>query len=393
MDDFLLPGYDVEELVGFGGSGEVWRAREVASGDVVALKRLRAGSSADAASQQASEHRLSREAALLATISHEHIVALRSVVPTDDGLVLVLEYAEGGSLAALIAARGRLSAGEVITIGAPLAQALGDVHARGIVHGDVTPANVLFDGSGKPLLADLGVASLSGDRAGPPGGTPGYADPALDTSVSARPASDVHGLAAVCFSALAGVPPYLEGSAVAQPLRPLAPGTPAALVAAIEAALAPDPAFRPDANAFARELFAACAPVAVRLVHMSAPVVNPLTRDLGGHPRPAPPEPAASDSAPGRHRWSAPRAVVVRRVITAVCALTLLGAAVAAGVGWAWAGDGHRASASPDAADVTPAPSASPAAVTTPATVVTPAAVLPTDWTAVLSALDSARDA
>ncbi len=240
VDDFLLPGYDVEELVGFGGSGEVWRAREVASGEVVALKRLRAGLSADAAAREVSEQRLSREAALLATIRHDHIVALRSVVPTDDGLVLVLDYAEGGSLAALLAARGRLSAGEVVTIGAPLAQALGDVHARGLVHGDVTPANVLFDGSGKPLLADLGVASLAGDRAGPagrharirrPGARFGFRLSMRDvvSVAGAGPASDVHGLAAVCFSALAGVPPYVEGSAVAQPLRPLAPGTPATL--------------------------------------------------------------------------------------------------------------------------------------------------------------------
>jgi eukaryotic-like serine/threonine-protein kinase len=407
VDDFLLPGYDVEELVGFGGSGQVWRAREGASGELVALKRLRASSSADQAAQEVAEHRLSREAALLATISHEHIVALRSVVPTDDGLVLVLDYAEGGSLAALLAARGRLSAGEVVTIGAPLAQALGDVHARGVVHGDVTPANVLFDGSGKPLLADLGVASLAGDRAGPPGGTLGYADPGLDASVSAAgPASDVHGLAAVCFSALTGVPPYLEGSTVAQPLRPLAPGTPATLVAAIEAGLDPDPASRPDANAFARALFAACAPVAVRLVHATAPVVNPLTRDLGGRPPAAPSESAPSESAPGRHRWSPRRAVLVRRVVTVMCAVVLLGAAVAAGIGWAWAGDSHRASASPDpatpaaaaAASATPPRGSALASAATvlgagPSAAVTPAAAVPTDWTAVLSALDCARDA
>ncbi|HEY5076799.1 MAG TPA: protein kinase, partial [Acidimicrobiia bacterium] len=140
VDDFLLPGYDIEELLGFGGSGEVWRAREVASGDRVALKRLRAANSTEPLAVE----RLQREAALLATVSHEHIVRLRSVVPTDDGLVLVLDYAEGGSLAAVLAARGRLSAGEVVTIGAPLAQALADVHARGLVHGDVTPGNVVF---------------------------------------------------------------------------------------------------------------------------------------------------------------------------------------------------------------------------------------------------------
>jgi eukaryotic-like serine/threonine-protein kinase len=384
VDDFLLPGYDIEELLGFGGSGEVWRAREVASGDRVALKRLRAANSTEPLAAQ----RLQREAALLATVSHEHIVRLRSVVPTDDGLVLVLDYAEGGSLAAVLAARGRLSAGEVVTIGAPLAQALADVHARGLVHGDVTPGNVVFDGSGRPLLADLGVASLAGNRAGPPGGTVGYADPV----VGAGPASDVHGLAAVCFTALTGVAPYREGDGgVAQPLRPLAPGAPAVLVVAIEAGLAPDPAERPDANAFSRALFAACSPVAVRLVQVTQPVVNPHTRDIGSRPAPAPGEPP-----PGRHRWSPRRAVLVRRAVTVACAVALLGAAVGAGIGWAWAGDSHRASASPDSASpVSPfsdtMPTASAVATTAPAAAAS--AVTPTDWTVVLRALDSARDA
>jgi len=147
VDDFSLPGYDVEELVGFGGSGEVWRARDASTGEVVALKRLR-GDVATAISTQ----QLQREAALLATVRHEHIVALRSVVSTTDGLVLVLDYAEGGSLAAVLGVRGRLSAGEVVTIGAPLAQALSDIHARGLTHGDVTPGNIVFDSSAsKPV--------------------------------------------------------------------------------------------------------------------------------------------------------------------------------------------------------------------------------------------------
>jgi serine/threonine protein kinase len=173
VDDFTLPGYDIEELVGFGGSGEVWRARDSSTGEVVALKRLRG----DATTAISTQH-LEREAALLATVRHDHIVTLRSVVPTSNGLVLVLDYAAGGSLAAVIGVRGRLSAGEVVTIGVPLAQALSDIHTRGLAHGDITPGNVLFDASGKPLLADLGVAILIGERAAPIGRTPGYADPA-----------------------------------------------------------------------------------------------------------------------------------------------------------------------------------------------------------------------
>src|SRR6185437_5228438 len=138
VDGFSLAGYEVEALLGFGGTGEVWSARESTTGERVALKRLRG-------TDAAPSRELQREAALLASARHEHVVRLRSVVPTPGGLVLVLDFAAGGSLASLLGARGRLTAAEVVTIGAPLAQALADVHERGITHGDVTPANIVFD--------------------------------------------------------------------------------------------------------------------------------------------------------------------------------------------------------------------------------------------------------
>jgi eukaryotic-like serine/threonine-protein kinase len=415
VDDFTLPGYAVEELVGFGGSGEVWRARDSSTGEVVALKRLRS----DAPSGMSTEQ-LEREAALLATVRHDHIVALRSVVSTGDGLVLVLDYAQGGSLAAVLDVRGRLSAGEVVTIGAPLARALADIHARGLTHGDVTPGNIVFDGFGKPLLADLGVASLVGEG-GPTGRTPGYADPANVDG----PASDVHGLAAVCFSALAGLPPYSDSEPmVARSLGPLAPDAPAALVAAIEAGLDPDPVVRPDAAAFGRAAFAACSPVAVRLVRGSqrvGPVAAASTHVVPGSVRAVDPSPEVDAPSPsrfrrggqdrggqvGRHRWSVSRGVLVRRAVAVACVVALLGAAVAIGIAWGWADHGHRASASvPVASPASPAsaigsatPSATESVAATPsATDPTPAASAAAmassspDWLAVMGGLDRSRD-
>jgi hypothetical protein len=393
VNEFLLPGYDVDELVGFGGSGEVWRARERATGELVALKRVIAATAGVEPTQ-----RLQREAGLLATVQHEHVVRLRSVVPTADGLVLVLDYAEGGSLTALLAARGRLSAGEVVTIGAPLAGALAEVHARGLVHGDITPGNVVFDGAGKPLLADLGVASLAGEQGVVVGATPGYADPA-DSAAEGRSrlaASDVHGLAAVCFAALAGVPPYLESDpSVVQGLQALAPGVPAGLVAAIESGLDPDPAARPDAATLGRALFAACGPTAVRLARPTAPVVEAPTREV--RPRVASVETAPvvsrrGRSSRGRHRWSTRRAVVVRRAVTVAVAVGLLGGAIAVGVGWA--GHDHNASASTVVAAIAvPSEVAGPSAVAVPSSpAVSPGSSTMPDWTAVLTSLDAARD-
>ncbi len=389
VDDFSLPGYHVEELVGFGGSSEVWRARDASTGEVVALKRLR-GDAASASSTPQLQRQLEREAALLATIRHDHVVALRSVVSTNDGLVLVLDYAEGGSLAALLGVRGRLSAGEVVTIGAPLAQVLADIHARGLTHGDVTPGNIVFDQSGKPFLADLGVAKLVGDHAGPIGRTPGYADPAP----GGGPASDLHGLAAVCFSALAGVPPYSDADPmVALALGPLAPGVSAELVTAIEAGLHPDPAARPDPAAFGRALFASCTPVAVRLAPGSLPVggaATATTHVVPGAARaagvfPDPESPRASrlhrGRPVGRHRWSVDRRVLVRRVVAASCVVALLGAAVIIGMAWGWADHGHGAAAS--------VPLATPASTFVGSVLLSPEP----DWRTVLRALDRSRDA
>ena len=352
MDDFSLPGYDVEELVGFGGSGEVWRACDSSTGEVVALKRLRVDTSSPLSTEQ-----LDSEAALLAAVRHDHIVALRSVVATADGLVLVLDYAEGGSLAAVLGSRGRLSAGEVVTIGAPLAQALSDIHSRGLIHGDVTPGNIVFDGSGKPLLADLGVARLIGDQTGPTGRTPGYADPTSGGGA----AGDVYGLAAVCFAALAGVPPYNDSEPLAVlalgplALGPLAPDAPAELVAAIEAGLDPSLDARPDAAAFGRALFASCEPVAVGLARGNQRVgaaAAAQTHIVPGSARAVVPSPETEappasrfrrSAGVGRHRWSVGRGVLVRRAIAAACVIALLGAAVTIGIAWGWADHGHGA--------------------------------------------------
>ena len=107
MADLLVPGYDVVELLGFGSGGEVWLAREQATGSPVALKRLHADADLSA------RDRLRREAAVLAGIDHPHVVRLRSVVGAGSSLVLVLDLATGGSLARLLATRGRLTAGAV----------------------------------------------------------------------------------------------------------------------------------------------------------------------------------------------------------------------------------------------------------------------------------------
>ncbi len=369
-DLWELPGYDVLELVGFGATGEVWRARETATGETVAVKRLRPGADPEAVAS------LRREAALLRSLDTPYVVRLRALLGEGERTVLVLDHAGGGSLAALLLHRGRLDPGEVVTVAVPVAEALAVAHARGLVHGDVSPSNVLFTSQGMPLLSDLGVARVAAGPLGAVDGTAEYVDPAVAAGGDPTPASDVWALAAVCHHLLAGSPPH-EGQTVQEvlasaaagsraPLGLLAPTTPRPLVAAVESALVADPAARPDAAGFA---------VALRRAHSATPV------RLHGAPAAA----AQADPVRETHRVrDAPLQVGGAEGSGRRRPAWLLGVAAAVAVLLAAAVVGWRLGQD----DVAPpAPLAPQAAARPSATAGTP------DWRAVLDRLDAARAA
>ncbi|WP_340295723.1 protein kinase domain-containing protein, partial [Aquipuribacter hungaricus] len=271
--------------VGSGGSGSVWAGTDVATGERVAVKLLhrRPGAGPSAAGGTAAGARagggnaageagavedagwlLAREGALLGGLRHPHVLAVRRVC--SDPPALVTDLASGGSLAAQVAARGTLTPGEVVTVVAPLADALAALHARGVVHGDVTAANVLFVDRGRPVLADLGVARLAGS--GTAWATPGFAAPEVLAGAAPGPAADVHGLGAAAWLALTGAVPPVEEDRL--PLGLLAPSCPSRLTAAVTAALDPDPAARPAPEELAAAARATCPGTAVRLVPSAA---------------------------------------------------------------------------------------------------------------------------
>jgi serine/threonine protein kinase len=197
-----VPGYVLQALLGRGSAGEVWRAVPRSGGEAVAVKLLLDGD----------PERQAREAVLLGSLDHPHLVRLREVVHQPrrggpPGVALVLDLLEGGSLAALLARRGRLRPGEVVTTVAPVAAAVAHAHAQGVVHGDLSPGNVVFTAEGRPILTDLGVARLLGQEAAVEV-TPAYVDPTVARGGAVGPASDVFGLAAAAFHALTGVAPW-----------------------------------------------------------------------------------------------------------------------------------------------------------------------------------------
>jgi hypothetical protein len=315
MPAWKLPGYVVEGLLGRGGSGEVWRARVARSGDAVALKRIPLDGVATLSAVR-------REAALLATLEHPNLVRLHDLVMTDDAAVLVMDLAAGGSLAELLAARGRLAPGEVITALAPVAAALAHAHAASVVHGDVSAANVLFSEAGLPLLGDLGVARLFGERR-PVRCTPAYVDPAVAAGAPPTARSDVFMLGGVALHALTGEPTWpsdadgaLERARSGRlddvAARLADAGVPEATAFVMRRALDLDPARRGTAADFALDLRHSGEPVAVELA-----AGRPRTVPRGGGPRHAARSPrqtaaAQTSRASARPEFSRPSGAMAR---------------------------------------------------------------------------------
>jgi eukaryotic-like serine/threonine-protein kinase len=265
--EWKLPGYVIEERLGAGATSDVWRARVAATREPVALKRLRL-TSAEAV------RAAGREAAVLTALDHPYLVRMHDLVRAGDTAVLVLDLADGGSLRQLIEKRGRLVPGEIITALSPIGAALAHANARGILHGDVSAANVLFTADGRPLLADLGVARLLGESA-PARCTPAYIDPSVAAGNAPGPQSDVFMLGAVAVYALTGRPLWdgdeptevIKSAARARPddIRERLVDVPPALATVLLSALELQPARRCTATEFALELRHSGEPVVVAI--------------------------------------------------------------------------------------------------------------------------------
>ncbi len=195
--------YRILGPLGRGGMGEVFLAEDERLGRRVALKFLARAAVADPDARE----RLRREARSLATLSHPNIAAIHALESDGYRSCLVMEYVEGETLAARIMRRP-LPIPELIAIGRAIAEALAHAHARGLIHRDVKPANIIVDSKGTAKLTDFGIAHLEGaTRLTAEGFTPGtvsYMSPeqARGDTVDAR--SDLFSLGAVLYEALTG---------------------------------------------------------------------------------------------------------------------------------------------------------------------------------------------
>jgi hypothetical protein len=258
-----VPGYEVSGVLGQGGFGIVYRARQLAVDREVALKvdnRVLVS--------ERDRRRFMREVTSAGALSgHPHVAHVYDAGVLPDGRpYMVLELCPGGSLLDRMRAEGRLAPAEVADIGVRIADALSAAHAVGVLHRDIKPANILVNRYGNVVLSDFGLATMPSA-----GGemsvtreslTPAYAPPEAFELTEPTAAGDVYSLAATLYALLSGRPPRFPESGVAnlaiimalhrQPI-PEIPGVPPELTEVLRQAMASDPARRTPSVAALRD--------------------------------------------------------------------------------------------------------------------------------------------
>lgn len=155
---FHLPQHEVIELLGRGGMGAVYKARQLSVDRIVAIKVLPRRAADDGLKFA---ERFKQEARAMARLAHPGIVQVFDAGQTADGLLyIVMEFVEGTDVARLIEEKGRIGAEEAVRIAKAVCEALSFAHANGIVHRDIKPANVMFDARGQVKVADFGLAKM-----------------------------------------------------------------------------------------------------------------------------------------------------------------------------------------------------------------------------------------
>ncbi len=245
--------YDVERLLGQGGMGRVWLARDRVLGRRVAIKVLRDDLALPPRVRDELVQRMRHEAQAAAAVSHPNIVTLYDMGEDDTlGLFLVFEYVAGPNRDDPESLRDRLAGGalrldDVAQLARELGPALAFAHEAGVIHRDIKPENVLFSRTGAKI-ADFGIARIPESnitRANTVLGTPAYTAPEALSNGNFGPASDQFSLAATLYEAATGErafggedPLSTAGRVSSEPPPPLAPTLgPATIVRALEAAL------------------------------------------------------------------------------------------------------------------------------------------------------------
>jgi eukaryotic-like serine/threonine-protein kinase len=269
----LLAGrYRLEKMLSSTRMAEVWVAVDVELDRQVVVKLL---------APEADRERFEREARAVAGLSHPNIVQLFDF-GEEERWYMVFEYLPGGSLEERLAEADAVSEAEIARIAGDVAAGLAHAHARGVVHRDLKPGNVLFDPERRSKIADFGIARVQGTdtltEAGTVLGTAAYISPEQVRGEPATPASDVYSFGVILYRLLAGRLPFeaqspLQLAALHRDAEPPPLATSGVFPAIAMSALAKEPSQRPaDGAALVRALSGTALPAAATTEVLPAPV-------------------------------------------------------------------------------------------------------------------------
>jgi serine/threonine protein kinase len=326
--------YRLDAVIGRGGMGVVWQARDELLSRDVAVKEIVWPPDFTEQEQQLACRRAVREAQMAARLSHRNVVRIFDIAEEDGHPWIVMELLPYQSLRDLLAARGPLPPAEAAQIGLGILAALRAAHAEGVLHRDVKPANILVAPDGRVVLTDFGIARAADSptltNAGAVVGSPSYIAPERARGERSGPQADLWGLGASLYTAVEGHPPF-ERDGVLPTLTAVVADEPdqayhaGPLWPVISGLLSKDPATRLDAAQTERLL------LGVAATAESARVIAPPPR-LPAAPEsaaPPPPQPPRGPVSPGRRRSRAPlvalAAVALVAAVVIAVALALAG--------------------------------------------------------------------
>ncbi len=300
---FFIDNYAVQDLLGFGGMGRIYIAKDTETGETVALKVLTERHEVDSGMLT----RLQMEAEAGMRLDHPNVI--RTLKTGDTGAVfyMVMEFVQGISLYEVLATGGRLPWSQASDVTAQVAQGLHHAHQKALVHRDVKPANILVTEDGRAKILDFGLALLTDEAEAEFSlqmifghdclGTADYIAPEQSrnsSQVDAR--ADVYGLGCTLYFALSGKPPFpVEGvrakleaqrNETPKSIRELVPEIPPALAGVLGKMMAKDPADRyqsADETALALQRFAKREPIAIPFQKVLAARSKAVRRKAAAH--------------------------------------------------------------------------------------------------------------
>jgi eukaryotic-like serine/threonine-protein kinase len=353
----MLAGrYRLVSVIGRGGMGAVWRARDEVLNRDVAVKEIVWPEQMNAAERETARRRAVLEAQLAARLSHPNVVGVYDILEEDGRPCIVMELVPFRSLRDAVAEDGPMSPAGAARVGLSVLAALRAVHGAGVLHRDVKPANILLGPEGRVVLADFGIAKAADSPAltvsGVLLGSPSYLAPERARGRRAGPAADLWALGASLYAAVEGRPPFQRDgvlasltAVVADELEPAPHAGP--LWPVIEGLLRKDPIGRLDIDE-TEQMLRRIVPDDVP--GSAAEPASPIAHDISVPPAPhAPPD---DSSAPPGRRDPVPaeagatrgfRAAAARRVrrrrpplaaVAAVAAVAVIAAGLALALSW-----------------------------------------------------------